>query len=169
MRNVVSLAESGTSSALIAYYGKMSTVDYAALLLSLPTSKHLRSPGFLSESIVAAVNQTEKSLIIIVFSPLFSSHPPNTAESLVNAPVHSWATVQNLLTFIYVEAAREVQRLDKILLNVDVVLHDSDPASVTAGNHLAKFRLEQWEAVFTLDGGLGTSKSLSIGYPIRKY
>lgn len=149
----VCLAQSG--QALIAYGHNMSTVDYAALLVSLPTSKQLRSPEYLTKAIVEAVTQTQKSLAVVVFSPLFSTDPSHSAESLANAPVHSWKTVQNLLTFIYVQAAREAQRLDKILLNVDVVLHDSRSSGLGSG--VWKNEAERWQAIFALDDGLGTS------------
>lgn len=97
------------------------------------------------------MTQTQKSLLIIVFSPLFSTNP-SQSESLALAPVHSWRDVQSLLTFIYVEAAREAQRIDNILLNVDVVLQDPAPAALDA-NIKQRYGADNWEAVFALDGG----------------
>lgn len=152
----VKSAENGSGGAYrILPVTRVMSIDNAVLLLSLPTSKHLRSPAFLSEAILEAVTQTQKSLLVIVFSPLFSADPTDS-ESLLNAPVHHWKTIQNLLTFIYVEAAREAQRLDNILLSVDIVLLDSDPASLAKGA-IKRYEPEKWEAVFALDGGLGMS------------
>lgn len=131
------------------------SIDHAVLLLSVATSKHLLTPSYLSEAIVEAVNQTQKSLVVIVFSPLFSLNPEQTG-GLAHAPVHSWKTIQNLLTFIYIEAAREAQRVDNLLLNVDVVLHDSDSSTLSKAD-LKRYEPEKWEAVFALDGGLGMS------------
>lgn len=128
-------------------------IKHSVLLLSLPTAKHLYSPSFLSESIIGAVAQTQKSLLVIVFSPLLSQDTKDT-ESFAKAPVHSWKAVQNLLTFIYVEAAREAQRTDNILLSVDVIF--LDPNSLSNGA-LKKYEPEKWEAVFALDNGLGMS------------
>jgi hypothetical protein len=137
------------------------SIEHSVLLLSLPTAKHLHSPSFLSEAIVGAVTQTQKSLLVIVFSPLFSLDV-KVAESIANAPVHSWKSVQNLLTSIYVEAAREAQRTDNILLSVDVILLDSDPTSL--GSALKRYEPEKWEAVFALDGGLGmSSQAITLG------
>lgn len=131
------------------------SIDHSILLLSLPTAKHLHSPSFLSEAIVGAAAQTQKSLLVIVFSPLFSLDTKVT-ESIANAPVHSWKSVQNLLTFIYVEAAREAQSADNMLLSVDVILLNSDPTGLSGGA-LKRYEPEKWEAVFALDSGLGMS------------
>ena len=131
------------------------SIEHSVLLLSLPTAKHLRSPSFLSEAIAGAVAQTQKSLSVIVFSPLFSLDT-NQKESIANAPVHFWKTVQDFLTFVYVEAAREAQSTDNILLSVDVILLDSGPTSLSGGA-LKRYEPEKWEAVFALDSGLGMS------------
>lgn len=126
------------------------SISHSVLLVSVLNSAQLSSPTYLSKAIRNAVAQTRKTLIVIVFSPLFS--PANQPESLITNPVKHWREVQNLLTFIYVEASRKAQEIDNILLSVDVVLRESGPQTIPSET-LKAYGAEKWESAFILDGG----------------
>lgn len=141
---------------------RVMSIDHSVLLLSLPGIEHLRSPSFLTEAIKEAVSQTQKSLLVIVFSPLFSTNPDpsSSSPSIANAPAQHWKELQDFLMSVYSEASRESLKTDNILLSVDVVLLDPSTITTVESSTLRKrYDADKWEAVFALDGGTSTSLS----------
>ncbi|KAF7974827.1 hypothetical protein HWV62_11187 [Athelia sp. TMB] len=70
-------------------------------------------PTQLADSIAKATRETIERVTIIILSERFeptASHKP------------SWGEVQELLTSLYILASKEAQALDKVLLDVDVLL-----------------------------------------------
>ncbi|TBU49140.1 Nucleotidylyl transferase [Dichomitus squalens] len=100
------------------------------------------SPHFLATAVATAATTTTEALQVIVLSPLFNpppDAPPATTESdSAPAPARleahdDWHApgisrtahfedVQRLLTFVYVQATKIAQDLDRVLLDVDVYL-----------------------------------------------
>lgn len=74
----------------------------------------LSTPRHLAEIISRAARQTRKRLIVILVSDIFDPHIVSHTET--------WDNVQSLLTFVYVQAMKEAQALDRILMDVDVLL-----------------------------------------------
>lgn len=160
------------------------SISHSVLLVSVPTLAQLQSPEYLQDGIRAAVAQTRKSLLVIVFSPLFSTSLNRqlllgpVRESLKKNTAKQWKEVQKLLTFIYVQSAKRAQELDNILLSVDVVLRDSGAQSIPPKT-LKSYGADTWEHVFVLDGGTlesihatnGANSPLTyiLGWQMTKY
>lgn len=81
-----------------------------AATLLLATLHNLDVPHFLTPAIVAATTSAQYRLVVVLFSPLFDTH------------IGEWTQLQSLLTFIYVQATKVAQDLNKPLLDVDVLL-----------------------------------------------
>ncbi|ESK89842.1 pantetheine-phosphate adenylyltransferase [Moniliophthora roreri MCA 2997] len=86
------------------------------LIASLPS---LEPPLSLVPAIVAATRAARENLTILLYSPLFNS------SGGINHS-QSFDQVQRLLTFVYVQATKVSQELNKILLNIDVLLKGLD-------------------------------------------
>ncbi|CAA7271447.1 unnamed protein product [Cyclocybe aegerita] len=100
-------------------------VDRAILLATIPD---LAPPYFLTPAIVSATAHTRTRLIIVLFSRFFNirhtTHLLHTYdESLGLSHTQSWDAVQRILTFTYVQATKVAQDMDKVLMDVDVLLH----------------------------------------------
>lgn len=67
----------------------------------------------LAESIAKAVRETIDQVTIFILSERFA--PTGTHKP-------SWSEVQDLLTSLYILASKEAQSLDKVLLDINVVL-----------------------------------------------
>ncbi|KAF7294815.1 CTP-transf-like domain-containing protein [Mycena indigotica] len=65
-------------------------------------------PVFLASPIAHAAQNTHKHLTIILVSPSFDL---------------SWNSIQQLLTFVYVQATKVAQDRNRILMQIDVLLH----------------------------------------------
>ncbi|KAJ4487798.1 hypothetical protein J3R30DRAFT_850774 [Lentinula aciculospora] len=87
------------------------TISSVLLLASLPS---LSAPHFLAPVIVSAANAASSRLRIVLFSRLFD---PDAISHTQN-----WDHVQRLLTYVYVQATKTAQDMDKPLLHVDVLL-----------------------------------------------
>ncbi|KAG7451410.1 Nucleotidylyl transferase [Guyanagaster necrorhizus] len=118
----------------------VSTVPNALLLASLPD---LSTPHFLSPVIITAATSAQKRLVIVLYSPLFTSPNGEVRESVISH-TERWDDVQRLLTFTYVQATKAAQELDKVLLEVDVLLK-------TVNEGLPEFSVET-NAVFRVQG-----------------
>ncbi|KAL0574333.1 hypothetical protein V5O48_007615 [Marasmius crinis-equi] len=97
----------------------MSSVTTALLIATLPTAyspSDEHPPSFLSPAIHAASAVAQKRVIIILLSRFFNKNP-----SVINNIEH-FAGVQRLLTYVYVQAAKE----DRPLLEIDVILRGLD-------------------------------------------
>ncbi|KZS93414.1 Nucleotidylyl transferase [Sistotremastrum niveocremeum HHB9708] len=110
--------------------------ENAILVLTIP---NLEIPNHLSSSIAEATIRTRKRLIICVNSAILGNH----------SPTQTWYKVQSLLSFIYVQAMKEVVRLDNLLMVVDVLLH-GPKESPNIPNDV------EWQAIFRINGDLGT-------------
>lgn len=95
-----------------------STVPNALLLASL---SDLSTPHFLSPVIITAASSAQKRLVIALYSPLFTSPNDDVTEPPISH-TERWDDVQRLLTFVYVQATKAAQEMDKVLLEVDVLL-----------------------------------------------
>ncbi|KAF5330715.1 hypothetical protein D9619_005346 [Psilocybe cf. subviscida] len=111
-------------------------VDNAVLLANLP---NLTPPHFLAPVISFATSHSRKRLVIVLFSRHFNVQHPQLG-SLVSAPAtislqkltypenqalshtQSWDAVQRILTFAYVQAARVAQEMNKVTMDIDVLL-----------------------------------------------
>lgn len=82
----------------------------------LATLDDLSVPHHLANVIGSVTGWTQKHLIIILVSNLFDKA---TAEC---SHTQRWNEVQCLLTFVYVQATKVAQQLDRVLMDVDVLL-----------------------------------------------
>jgi pantetheine-phosphate adenylyltransferase len=98
------------------------SVDNAILLSSLPD---LSIPHFLAPVIVLAATAARQRLTIILFSQLFNS---KTGNSPPISRTKQWDDIQQLLTFVYVQATKVAQDMDKILLDITVLLKGTEDA-----------------------------------------
>ncbi|KAF8197511.1 Nucleotidylyl transferase [Pholiota molesta] len=105
-------------------------VDNALLLATLP---NLTLPHFLSQVIAQAVTYTRKRLIIVLFSRYFNVHRPQSGDdadqqSLTFPEMQglshtlTWDAVQRILTYTYVQATKVALEMNKVLMEVDVLL-----------------------------------------------
>lgn len=108
-------------------------VDNALLLATLPD---LTAPHFLAPVITHAVQYTRNRLIIVLFSRYFNVCPqaaeirrsesgrpsPTFAQKQGLSHTSSWDAVQRILTFTYVQATKIAWELNKVPMEVDVLL-----------------------------------------------
>ena len=106
-------------------------VDNALLLATLPD---LTAPHFLAPVITHAVQYTRNRLIIVLFSRYFNVCPqaaeirrsgrpsPTFAQKQGLSHTLSWDAVQRILTFTYVQATKVAWELNKVPMEVDVLL-----------------------------------------------
>jgi len=108
------------------------TVDNALLLASLST---LSVPLVLSPAITRAATATRSRLVIILFSRFFNRSPGATDvnDHHVDLPAshgishtRHWDAVHQLLMFVYMHAFKTAQEMDKVLMDVDVLLRGLD-------------------------------------------
>jgi hypothetical protein len=94
--------------------------DRALLLATLPS---LDTPHFLAPVIQAATTSTRHRLVIVLFSRLFN-HPLPLSPTTFRGVSHTerWDDVHRLLIYVYVQATKVAQDLDKVLMDVDVLL-----------------------------------------------
>ena len=92
----------------------------------LATLNDLSIPHHLADVIASAAQWTHKRLIIIFVSELFDKKPSPVSALGSEEPsishVQKWNEIQSLLTFVYVQATSMAQRLNRVLLEVDVLL-----------------------------------------------
>ncbi|KAK0500235.1 hypothetical protein EDD18DRAFT_1349092 [Armillaria luteobubalina] len=119
-----------------------STVPNALLLASL---SDLSTPHFLSPAIITAATSAQKRLVIALYSALFTSPSGDVTESSVSH-TERWDAIQRLLTFVYVQATKVAQEMDKVLLEVDVLLKG-------ANDGIPELAAET-DAVFRVRGGM---------------
>jgi len=109
----------------------------------------LSTPCFLAPAIAGAARCVRDRLVIVLFSRLFNTgrrprsplagRPEKESQSRRNSfgSAHSdssagvshtecWGDIQRLLTYVYVQATAVAQELDKVLLQVDVLLRGFD-------------------------------------------
>lgn len=105
-------------------------VDNALLLATLP---NLTLPHFLSQVISHAVTYTRKRLIIVLFSRYFNVHHPQSGDDVDHQSLTfpekqglshtlTWDAVQRILTYTYVQATKVALEINKVLMEVDVLL-----------------------------------------------
>ena len=109
-----------------------SQIDTAILLATLP---NLSTPHFLAPVIASATINTRKRLIIVLFSRHFNVHYPQKQkfkktqitltfpENQALSRTKSWDAVQRILTFTYVQATKVAQEMNKVLMEVDVLVN----------------------------------------------
>ncbi|KAK7020496.1 CTP-transf-like domain-containing protein [Favolaschia claudopus] len=94
----------------------MDLMESAVVYATLPS---LAVPHFLATTIVHAAQHTRSHLLIVLLVDLLN---PDRALS----HTAHWNDVQQLLTFVYVQATKVAQDMNKILMNVDVLLLGSN-------------------------------------------
>ncbi|PPQ91402.1 hypothetical protein CVT25_014290 [Psilocybe cyanescens] len=100
-------------------------VDDAILLATLP---NLSTPLFLAPVITWATTHTKNRLIIVLFSRHFNVHYPEKkdyltfSENQALSRTESWDAVQRILTFTYVQATKAAQEMNKVFMDIDVLL-----------------------------------------------
>jgi pantetheine-phosphate adenylyltransferase len=101
------------------------SVDRALLLATLP---RLSTPQFLAPAIAHATSTTRKRLVIVLFSRFFNkrtSHSHLDQGYLASQAIsHTgrWKAVQEILTYVYVQATKVAQGMGKVLMDVDVLM-----------------------------------------------
>jgi hypothetical protein len=144
----------------------------ASHVLLLATVNNLSTPCFLSPAIASATRCVRDRLVIVLFSRLFntgriprsplsghnekvgrrrsfdSSHSNNSSVGVSHT--ECWDDVQRLLTYVYVQATAVAQDLDKVLLEVDVLLRGFD-------EDLSEDFGKEFEVVIRIEGG-GSSR-----------
>lgn len=114
--------------------------------LLLATVHSLDPPIFLAPIIAAATAAARSHLTIVLFSRLFNHPAPATSAFKGVARLHRWDHILRLLTYVYVQATSVSQSLDKVLMNVDVLLQGNDddlPSSIA----------KDLDVVFRVSGG----------------
>ncbi|PIL24238.1 hypothetical protein GSI_13991 [Ganoderma sinense ZZ0214-1] len=133
------------------------TLEDVKRTVVLTTVQNLHdSPHFLATAVTIAATTTTEVLQVIVLSPLFnppSDAPPSSTPAQSDAPSEedtgaearpaahgAWEApgisrtayfedVQRLLTFVYVQATKVAQDLDRVLLDIDVLLKGTGAAA----------------------------------------
>ena len=119
----------------------------ASHALLLATISDLSTPSFLAPAVAGAARCVRDRLVVILFSRLFNTgrrprsplsghgekarRAPSVDSSHSNSSAgvsHTgcWDDIQRLLTYVYVQATAVAQELDKVLLQVDVLLRGFD-------------------------------------------
>jgi hypothetical protein len=137
--------------------------------LLLATVNDLSTPCFLAPAIAGATRCVRDRLVIVLFSRLFNTgrrprspfagRPEKECRSRRNSfgSAHSdssagvshtecWDDIQRLLTYVYVQATAVAQELDKVLLQVDVLLRGFD-------EDLSEDFGTEFEVVIRIEGG----------------
>lgn len=94
-------------------------------------------PHFLSGPISSATRITLGQLRIVLVSPLFDTRDSTEGPSALGTT--RWDNVQSILTYVYVQATKVAQELNRILMDIDVLLlgqNDTLPESVTTDAQL---------------------------------
>jgi hypothetical protein len=131
------------------------------------TVNDLSTPCFLSSAIAGATRCVRDRLVIVLFSRLFNtgrrprsplssqhekagrrrsfdSHSSNSSVGVSHT--ECWDDVQRLLTYVYVQATAVAQELDKVLLQVDVLLRGFN-------EDLCEDFGKEFEVVIRIEGG----------------
>jgi pantetheine-phosphate adenylyltransferase len=83
----------------------------------------------LTDAISSAAQWTHKRLIILLVSKLFNNPSSNSASECQESSIshtQRWDEVQSLLTCAYVQATKVAQQLNRVLMEVDVLLKGTD-------------------------------------------
>ena len=96
-------------------------VDHALLLAPIKTIE--TTPHHLATSIAIAAAKTREHLRIVLVSSLFDS-PVAEGQTVIKgiSRTTKWDEVQRLLTYVYVQATKKAQEMDKVLMEIDVLL-----------------------------------------------
>ena len=96
-------------------------VDHALLLAPIKTIE--TAPHHLATSIAIAAAKTREHLRIVLVSSLFDS-PVAEGQTVTKgiSRTTKWDEVQRLLTYVYVQATKKAQEMDKVLMEIDALL-----------------------------------------------
>ena len=97
-------------------------------------------PHFLAPVISAAARASRDRLLIVLVSPLFNIFPQGISHT------EKWDEVQCILTFVYVQATKVAQDMDKVLMEVDVLLRGTDEG-------ISEKWAEDMDRVYYVQGG----------------
>ncbi|KAJ7219418.1 hypothetical protein GGX14DRAFT_436121 [Mycena pura] len=107
-------------------------MESAVLYASLPD---LNLPLFLAPAIAQATQRTLQHLLIVLVADFFDVDHPISHSA-------AWNDVQRLLTFVYVQATKVAQDMNRVLLQIDVLLNGPcDPLPDSVAPH-GVFRVE---------------------------
>ncbi|TFY67042.1 hypothetical protein EVJ58_g1878 [Rhodofomes roseus] len=109
---------------------ELDTVRRAALIARIYDLR--QPPTYLSAPISAVARHTTENLRIILFSPFFDqeAQPPSNERDADSgdqakygfSPTGHWDDVQKLLTYVYVQATKVAQDMNRVLMDIDVLL-----------------------------------------------
>ncbi|KAI0763683.1 hypothetical protein BC629DRAFT_1543037 [Irpex lacteus] len=83
-------------------------------------ARKARPPHTLSSPIAIAASKTTQQLRIVLISPSFDKENAESPSAAVGTK--RWDAVQRTLTYVYVQAMKVAQEMDRILMDVDVLL-----------------------------------------------
>lgn len=95
-----------------------------------------------------AATQTSERLLVFLVSPLFES--VNEEDD-----TFQWKDLERLLSFVYTRASKVAIKLDRVLMNIDVVLH-SVQGPLLSG--VERVNSVLWDVVFAPNDGLHLPK-----------
>jgi hypothetical protein len=147
----------------------------ASQALLLATVNDLSTPCFLAPAIAGAARCVRENLVIVLFSRLFNTgrrprsplvgRPEKECKRRRNSSgsirsdssagvshTECWDDVQRLLTYVYVQTTAVAQELDKILLQVDVLLRGFD-------EDLSEDFGKDFDVVIRIEGGVSSFPS----------
>lgn len=117
---------------------------YANNILILPIAQFLRNYDHLEPFIDIAAQHTKERLLIFLVSPtLFNDGYGETGDSNAIAP---WKEMEFLLSFVYTRASRTAVSLDRVLMQIDVVLHSGNDKMLSGVN---REKTGKWNLLFT--------------------
>lgn len=97
-------------------------------VLLLATLHRLSTPQFLAPVIIHAAATARRRLVIVLFSRFFNKGTPHShldqgyLASQAISHTGKWRAVQEILTYVYVQATKVAQNMRKVLMDVDVLL-----------------------------------------------
>lgn len=98
-------------------------VDKAILVARLESVDSV--PHFLADPVATAAAKTAQCLRIVLISPLFdpdTARDEDSSERPTALGTARFDDVQRVLTYVYVQATKVAQEMNKILMDVDVLL-----------------------------------------------
>jgi pantetheine-phosphate adenylyltransferase len=104
-----------------------------------------------------AATQTSERLLVFLVSPLFESVNEEEEDD-----TFQWKDLERLLSFVYTRASKVAIKLDRVLMNIDVVLH-SVQGPVLSG--VERVNSVLWDVVFAPNNGLHLSNCHGLMKP----
>jgi len=127
--------------------------EYKRALL-VATVDSLEVPYVLGYAIASATTATRQNLVIVLFSPLFN-------RTMKLSRTKHWSDIQAFLTYVYVQATKVAQSMDKILMDIDVLL-------MSEGDVLPHQILSSIDVCYSVLPGTNSVPALNIGRLVKQ-